>query len=181
MQACLSAALASAAVLIATSGAAAQTTMAPTSAPVVAPTAAPTSAPPTGGAISPSTYVPMPAPTGPAAMRTMPLSSGGSLALDARYLRGTRTGTGYRIAAQAQVKDACIAARFSQFLGNIFPPQFNLIQYRRPGTLGLLCAQHLTWVTAQPLDVTSAAPARYVTVRTAKGITRVPILRGPVY
>ncbi|MDB5068943.1 MAG: hypothetical protein JWM87_54 [Candidatus Eremiobacteraeota bacterium] len=180
MQAGLSAALASAAVLICATAAPAQTTTAPTSAPVVGPTAVPTSAPVTGGATSPSTYVPMPAPTGPAGMRTMPLPAGGSLALDARYLRGTRTAGGYRLTGQAQVKDACTGARFSQFLGNIFPPQFNLVQYRRPGTLGLLCAQHLVWVAAQTLNVTSAAPPRYVTVRTAKGTTRVPILPGPV-
>ncbi|MEA2719591.1 MAG: hypothetical protein QOJ39_1455, partial [Candidatus Eremiobacteraeota bacterium] len=59
--------------------------------------------------------------------------------------------------------------------------QFNLLQYRRPGTMAMMCAQRLTWVTAQQLDVTSAAPPRYVTVRTKKGVTRVPILPGPVY
>ena len=181
MQARLSAALASATVLISAIGAPAQTTMAPTSAPVVGPTVVPTSAPPAGGATSRSTSVPMPAPTGPAGMRTMPLPPGSPLVLDARYLKGARTAGGYRLTGQAQVKDACTAVRFSQFLGNIFPPQYNVVQYRRPGTLGLLCAQHLTWVTAQPLDVTSAAPPRYVTVRTQKGITRVPILPGPVY
>jgi len=158
------AALASAAVLISTAGASAQTTTAPTSMPVVGPTTAP-----------------MSQPSGPAAMKTMPLPATGPLALDARYLKGTRTATGYRLTGQAEVKDACTAARFSQFLGNIFPPQFNLVQYRRPGTQGLLCAPRLTWVTAQPLNVTSAAPPRYVTVRTQKGVPRVPILPGPSY
>ena len=185
MQARLAAALASAAVLISAAAASAQTTTAPTSMPVVGPTAAPSSTPAAGGGTPPSsttsTYVPMPMPSGPAGMKTMPLAPGGPLALDARYLRGTRTATGYRLTGQAQVKDACTAARFSQFLGNIFPPQFNLVQYRRPGTLGLLCIMHLTWVTAQPLNVTSAAPPRYVTVRTQKGFTRVPILPGPVH
>jgi hypothetical protein len=182
MQARLSTVLASAAVLISAVGAPAQTTMAPTAAPVVGPPAAPSSPPATGGGTSTSTRstsVPMPAPTGPAGMRTMPLPAGGPLALDARYLRGTRTASGYRLTGQAQVKDACTAARFSQFLGDIFPPQFNLVQYRRPGTLGLLCAQHLTWVTAEPQNLTSAAPPRYVSVRTQKGIMRVPILPGP--
>jgi hypothetical protein len=47
--------------------------------------------------------------------------------------------------------------------------------------MAMMCAQRLTWVTAQQLDVTSAAPPRYVTVRTKKGVTRVPILPGPVY
>ena len=111
----------------------------------------------------------------------MPLPPGGPLALDARYLRGTRTAAGYRLTGQALVKDACTAARLSQFLGNVFPPQFNVVQYRRPGTLGLLCVMRLTWVAAQPQSVTSAAPPRYVTVRTQKGFTRVPILPGPVY
>jgi hypothetical protein len=177
MQARLSAALASAAVLISAAGASAQTTTAPTTAPVVGPTAAPSSAPPSGGAMPPSTMMPMPAPTGPSGMRTMPLPAGGSLALDARGLRGTRTATGYRLTGQAEVKDACTDAKFSRVLGNIFPPFYNLVQYRRPGTGGLLCIPRLTWVTAQPLNVTSAAPPRYVNVHTQKGTTRVPILR----
>jgi hypothetical protein len=150
MQARLMAALAGAAVLISGTGAPAQTTIAPTLMPLTKP------------------------------RTSMPLPAGGALALDARYLRGTRTAAGYRLTGQAQVRDACSAGKFSQFIGNIFPPQFNLVQYRRPGTMGLLCAPHLTWVTAQPLDVTSAAPPRYVTVRAQKGVTRVPILPGPV-
>jgi hypothetical protein len=138
-------------------------------------TASPASAPPMV-----MTMAPMPAPSGPAAMRTMPQPAG-ALALDARALRGSRTTVGYRVTAQALVKDACQAARFTQFMGNIFPPQFNLVQYRRPGTMGMLCIQRLTWVFAQPLNVTSAAPPRWVTVRTQKGFTRVPILPGPAY
>ena len=84
-------------------------------------------------------------------------------------LRGRRTATGYTLSGQALVKDACTAARFDQFLGDIFPPQYNLNQFRRPGTMGMLCIQRLTWVTAMPKSVTSAAPPRYVTVRTQKG------------
>ena len=126
------------------------------------------------------TMAPMPAATGPGAMRTMPLPPG-TPALDARFLRAARASAGYRLTGQALVKDACTAARFTQFLGNIFPPQFDLVQYRRPGTMGLLCIQRLTWVTAQPLNVISAAPPRYVTVRTKKGVTRVPIMPAPAY
>ena len=103
----------------------------------------------------------------------------GPLALGARSLRGARTSAGFRLTGQALVKDACSAARFAQFLGNIFPPQFDVRQFRRPGTLGLLCAPHPTWVTIQPINVNSAAPPRYVSVRTTKGITRVPILPRP--
>ena len=123
----------------------------------------------TGTAASAQTPVPV---TTPAPVR-------GPLALDARNLRDTRTAAGYRLAGQALVKDACAGARFAQFLGNIFPPQFNLVQYRRPGTVGLLCIQRLTWVTAQPLIVTSVAPPRYVTVHTQKAYTKVPIRPGP--
>jgi hypothetical protein len=99
----------------------------------------------------------------------------GQLALDARSLRARRTPTGYTLTGQALAKDACQAARFDQFLGNIFPPLFNLNQFRRPGTMGMLCIQRLTWVTAQPNAVTSAAPPRYVTVHTRKASVRVPV------
>jgi hypothetical protein len=149
------AALAGAIVLLAAASASAQTSPPPmvmTMAPMP-----PASVAPASGAI---TTVPMP--TGP-------------LALDARSLRGARTPAGYRLTGQALVKDACTAARFARFVGNIFPPQFDIVQYRRPGTMGLMCIQRLTWVAAIPLNVTSAAPPRYVTARTQKGITRVPI------
>ena len=176
MQARLSAALAGVAVLV-SSAAFAQTTTAPTTQPIVGPTAA-ASAPP-GGASAPSTTATMHPPQKPGSL-TMPVPTGGPLVLDARYLRGTRTASGYRLTGQAEVNDACMAARFSQFFGNIFPPQFNVVQYRRPDRMGMLCIQRLTWVAIAPLNVTSAAPPRYVTVRTQKGFTRVPILPGPV-
>ena len=98
-----------------------------------------------------------------------------ALALDARSLRGMRTAGGYRLSGQALVKDACTAAKFSRFLGTIFPPQFDVVQYRRPGTMGMMCIQRLTWVTAVALLVSSEAPPRYVTARTQKGSTRVPL------
>jgi hypothetical protein len=109
------------------------------------------------------------------AMRTMPMPAG-TPALDARYLRAVRTATGYTITGQALVKDACQAARFDQVLGNIFPPFYNLNQFRRPGILGISCIQRLTWVTVAPKSVTSAAPPRWITVHTQKGTVRVPIL-----
>jgi len=149
----VSAALASVAVLLCGAAGAAQTTTAPTPGPVIGPTATP-GAVPAGGA----------------------LPAGGPVALDARSLRGTRTTSGYRLAGQALVKDACTAARFVQFMGNVFPPFFNVVQYRRPGTMGMLCIQRLTRVTIQPLNVTSAAPPRWVTVHTQKGSARVQIL-----
>jgi len=140
--------------LAAASGASAQTTPAP-----MVMTMAPMAPASGGGRVNP-----MPHPGAPLA-----------LALDARALRGTRTASGYRLSGQALVKDACTAARFAQVLGNIFPPLFDLMQFRRLGTMGMFCIRRLTWVTAQPLNVSSAAPPRYVTVGTQKGTTRVPI------
>lgn len=176
----LVAALASAAMIVSAGAAPAQTTMAPTPMPVVGPTTTPsTMRMPTGAPTM------MPPVHTMAPMMTMPPAGGSTvyplpvprsaLALDARYLRGTRTATGYRLTGQAEVRDACTAAKFQRLLGNIFPPFFNVVQYRRPGTLGLLCIQRLTWVTIAPLNVTSAAPPRWVSVHTAKGTTRVPI------
>ena len=177
----LVAALAAVAVFMPGAAASAQTTMAPTPGPVIGPSAAPVPVP--VGSAKPSTASTF-APATPAAAvppATVPMPAGGPLALDARYLRGTRTATGYRLTGQALVRDACTAARFTRLLANIFPPQYNVVQFRRPGTLGLLCAPRLTWVSIQQLNVTSAAPPRFVTVRTQKGVTRVPILPGPVY
>ena len=158
----LIAALAGVACFHAATAAWAQTTMAPAPAPVVGPSAAPS-----------------PVPAGQPA--TMPMPGAGPVALDARYVRGTRTRNGYRLTGQALVNDACMAARFTQFLGNVFPPFFNVVQFRRPGTMGMLCIQRLTWVTIQPLSVTSAAPPRWVTVHTRKGSAHVPILALPVH
>ncbi len=114
----------------------------------------------------------MQATTGP---MTPPAGVIGVLALDARHLRARRTAAGYTLTGQAQVKDACQAARFDPSLLTIFPPQFNLVQFRRPGTMGVLCIQKLIWVIAQPRMVTSAHPPAFVTVRTQKGVTRVPV------
>lgn len=116
------------------------------------------------------------APPAAGAIQTIvPFASG--LVLDARYLRASRVTSGYRLAGQALVKDACTVARFVRIVGNVFPPAFRLEQSRRPGTEGSLCIEHLTWVVAQPLTVTSAAPPRYVNVNMNKGTTRVPLTR----
>ena len=176
----LVAVLTGAAVLISARAAAAQTTMAPTAAPVVGPTASP-AATRVPSMMSTSEPVGAPTPGMPGMGKTSMPMPGGPVALDARHLSGTRIGIGYRLKGQALVKDACTAARFSRVLGNIFPPFFNIVQYRRPGTLGLLCIPRLTWVTVQPLSVTSSAPPRFVTVHTAKGSTRVPIVTGAAY
>ena len=151
------AALASVAVFSSGAAGSAQTPPAPAPIPVVAPTAAP---------------VPV-----TATMPTMP----GRPALDARSLRGTRTPNGYRLTGEALVNDPCMAARFTRFLGNVFPPSFNVVQFRRAGTMGMFCIQRLAWVTMPPLDVTSAAPPRYVTVHTKNGSARVPILVIPAH
>ncbi len=104
-----------------------------------------------------------------------------TLALETRNLRGTRRAPGYRLTGQGMVNDACTTARFTHFLGTFFPPRFDVVQYRRPGTRGPLCAQRLTWVTIEPLDVVSGAPPRYVGVSPHKGMVLVPILPGPVH
>lgn len=174
----LIAALASAAVCM--SGAGSAQTMTP--APAAAPTAAAVPIPLGSAApVAPSTYAPVASPApGAHPPATMPLPTGGPLALDARYLRGTKTETGYRLTGQALVKDPCNTARFTQVLGNIFPPQYNVVQYRSPAKMGVLCVQRVIWATIRPIDVTGGGSLRYVTVRTQKGFARVPILPGPV-
>ena len=177
----LVAALASAAVLVSAAAAPAQTTLAPTPMPVVGPTATPsvmpmpTSAPTMMPPVR--TIAPMMHPTAPATAITahplpMPPST---LALDARNLRATRIVTGYQLSGQAEVRDACTAAKFQRLLGNVFPPFYNIVQYRRPGTMGMFCIQRLIWVTIAPLNVTAPSRPRYVNVHTAKGTTRVPV------
>ena len=99
----------------------------------------------------------------------------GVLALDARGLRARRTATGYVLTGEALVNDPCQAARFDPSLLTIYPPQFNLDQFRRPDRMGFMCIQKLAWVTAPPRTVTSAKPPAYITVRTKAGMTRVPI------
>lgn len=173
----LIAALASAAMIVSAAAAPAQTTMAPTPMPVVGPTTTPNPMPisTTGPTTMPPvhTMAPMPLPGGSTA-HPLPMPPS-TLAFDARYLRGTRTATGYRLTGQAEVRDACTDAKFQRLLGNVFPPFYNVVQYRRPGTLGVLCIQHLVWVPIVPLNVTAPARPRYVNVHTANGTTRVPI------
>ncbi len=173
----LRAAVGSAAILLCAipAGAFAQTTMAPTPAPVIGPTMAATRSPMTGASTAPtmtSTHMPMAAPSGGA--MTMPMPAG-ITALDARNLRARRTSTGYTLTGQALVNDACQAARFDQYLGNIFPPFFNLDQFRDPKKMSMMCVQRLTWVTAQPRAVTSTYPPKYVSVHTKKGTQRIPV------
>jgi hypothetical protein len=99
----------------------------------------------------------------------------GVLAIDARSVHARRTRSGYMLTGQALVKDACQAARFDPSLLTIFPPQFNLDQFRSPSKMGMMCVQRLIWVTAQPRSVTSMKPPAYVTVRTQKRVIRVAI------
>ena len=157
-------ALATAALLLSTMPPVASAQTAPSAAPAMPATTSPMTTP----TKTPNDVMtPAVAPTPGGAMS--------ALVLDARYLRAHRTAAGYTLTGQALVKDACQTARFDPSLLTIFPPQFNLDQLRRPGTMGMLCIQRLTWVTAQQRTVTSAHPPAYVTVRTQKGATRVPI------
>lgn len=136
-----------------------------------APTAAPASTAPVP--VSPSlapvhTMAPRPLPSGLA-------NPPGSFALAARGLKAARTATGYVVSGQAEVKDGCQAARFASSTLTIYPPQLNLVQYRRSTSMGVMCTQMVRWVAARSLPVTSAKPPPFVTVRTAAGVTRVPI------
>jgi hypothetical protein len=99
----------------------------------------------------------------------------GTSALDLREMRARRTAHGYVLTGEALVNDPCQTARFDPSLLTIFPPQFNLVQFRSPKKMGAMCIQRLAWVAAQPRLVTSAKPPAYVTVRTQKVIVRVPI------
>lgn len=138
-----------------------------TTAPMTAPTAVPATTTTTVPAMSPTTSAPAPG-GAPPMMMTMAPNPMGTLAIDARGLRARRTTTGFTLSGQALVKDACQAARFDFFPGNIFPPQFNLNQFRRPGTMGMLCIQRLQWVTATPRAVRAAKGQKTVTVHTQK-------------
>ena len=164
-------ALASAALLTATAhaGIAGAQTSPPvqTAAPMTTPTKAPT-----------DMMTPVAGPTkAPGDLMTPAPGVLGVLALDAHSLRARRTPTGYALTGQALVNDPCYAARFDPSLLTIYPPQLNLDQFRRPDRMGMMCIQTLAWVTVQPRTVTSAKPPPYVTVRTKKGVTRVPIPR----
>lgn len=106
---------------------------------------------------------------------TVPVPAG-TLAIDARALRARRTPPGFVLSGQALVKDGCQAARFDYFQGNVFPPEFNLKQFRRPGTMGMLCIQKLTWVSAAPRAVRASSGQKTVTVHAQKrGSILVPI------
>ncbi|HEY0381296.1 MAG TPA: hypothetical protein VGC72_03760 [Candidatus Elarobacter sp.] len=162
-------ALASAALLIGTAhaSAAGAQTSAPvrTAAPLTTPTKAPTDA-----------MTPVAGPTKAPGDTTTPAPGVlGVLALDAHSLRAQRTPTGYTLTGQALVNDPCYAARFDPSPLRIYPPQYNLDQFRRPDRMGMLCIQVLTWVAAQPRAVTSAKPPNSITVRTKNGVIRVPI------
>ncbi len=98
----------------------------------------------------------------------------GSPAMSARSLQAHRTATGYVLSGQAEVKDGCQAARFDPSRLTIYPPQFDLVQYRNPANRGVMCTQLVRWVPASR-TVTSAKPPPFVTVRTAAGTKRVPI------
>jgi hypothetical protein len=145
-----------------------------TAAPMTTPTKAPADMmTPVAGATKAPGGMMTPAPGG--AMGGTAPGVLGMLAIDARSLHARRTRTGYTLTGQAQVKDACQAARFDPSLLTIYPPQFNLDQFRSPSKMGMMCVQRLIWVTAQPRVVTSSKPPAYVTVRTQKRVIHVPI------
>jgi hypothetical protein len=164
MNPCLAAALASAAVALSSSAGSAQTKP---------------PAPPIGATVAPlpvlvGTPGPAAATVGPPIRLSTPLPTpAGGLALDAGALQITNTSAGYQVTGQAQVNDACMAAHFVRFLGTSVPPHFNVVQYRRAGTMGKLCIQRLTWVTIIPIDVRSRVTPPYVTARTQTRFVRV--------
>jgi hypothetical protein len=154
-------AVASAALVFGPPTASAQTTPPPaTAAPLTTPTKAPT-----------DTMTPAGGPTPGGA----PVVPRGTSALDLREMRARRTLHGYILTGEALVNDPCQAARFDPSLLTIYPPQFNLVQFRSPKKMGVMCIQRLAWVAAQPRMVTSAKPPAYITVRAQKVIVRVPI------
>jgi hypothetical protein len=136
-----------------------------------------TSAAPTLTTAGPAIATPSPGLSSapPVLMTAAPVVPTAAMAIDGRYLVARRTTAGYTLGGQALTKDACQAARFDRIVGNIFPPAFMLGQFRRPGTMGLMCIQRLTWVTASPLAVASKYPPKWVTVRTQKRAIRVPV------
>ena len=98
------------------------------------------------------------------------------LALDARFLRGTRLATGYRLTGQALVKDACTDVWFSEVLPQVVPDVYDVLQYPRAGTTGRRCITRRTWVTIPALQADLVPPPRYLKVRTQKGSTLLPIV-----
>jgi hypothetical protein len=171
MQARLVAALASAAVLCvaaATPASAQPTTTAPMTAPTTVPATTATKVP----ALSPTTSAPAAGGaitnTAPPMAMTMAPMPMGTLAIDARGLRARRTAAGFTLSGQGLVKDACQSARFDFFPGNIFPPQFNLNQFRNPKMMGVMCIARLRWVPAAPRDVRATKGQKTVTVHTQK-------------
>ena len=137
---------------------------APTTVPATAATRVPamsptTSAPAAGGAITN---------TAPPMTMTMAPMPTGTLAIDARKLSARRTSTGFMLSGQALVKDPCQSARFDFFPGNIFPPQFNLVQFRNPKMMGVMCVARTRWVAAAPRAVRGAQGQKTVTVHTQK-------------
>ena len=148
--------------------------------PSTAPTTQTTTSPVTTPTKSPTDVMTpdaVPATAAPGAGMHGPGTPGmnGPLALNARNLRARRTATGYVLTGQAQVIDACQAARFDPSMLTIYPPQYDLHQFRAPGKMGMLCIQRLMWIAATPRTVPSTKPPAYITVRTQKGATRVPI------
>jgi hypothetical protein len=66
------------------------------------------------------------------------------------------------------VKDACQSARFDFFRGTVFPPQFDVTQFRNPRMMGVMCVNRVLWVAVQPRAVRAAAPQKTVTIHTQK-------------
>ncbi len=96
-----------------------------------------------------------------------PLSNpaGLTLALDGRNLKVSKTGSGFALSGQALVP-ACQAARF--VLSSMHPLQYDLVQFRRPSTLGTMCVARTDWATAAPLTIASDTIPASVIVRTQK-------------
>jgi hypothetical protein len=90
----------------------------------------------------------------------------GTLGIDGRSLKAQRTATGFTLSGEAEVNDACQAARFDISPGNVSPPQFDLTQFTPTDKSGVACASVLTWTPAQPRDVAAPSGQTTVTVHT---------------
>jgi len=95
------------------------------------------------------------------------------LAFDGSSLKATKTASGFELSGQAYVSDPCHAARF--VLSSMKPLQYDLVQFRRPDKIGMMCIMRLEWVTAAPLAVATDRIPATVLIRTQKNSSSISI------